>query len=197
MTAALKWNLISVEDYLAGELTSPIKHEYVGGVVHAMAGARNIHNLIATNIIVAAGRRLPDGGCRVYNSDTKLRVQVGDQLRFYYADVPIICEPNPPTDTFQDKPAVIFEVLSKSTRRIDMGEKKDAYLTIPSLQAYVLVEQDSALVILYRRTAAGFAREVHEGLCAAVGLPEIRIELPLSEMYAGVEFTPEPDAEDT
>lgn len=46
MTAAKKLNLISVEDYLAGELVSPIKHEYLGGVVYAMAGARNLHNII-------------------------------------------------------------------------------------------------------------------------------------------------------
>lgn len=46
MTAAKKLNLISVDDYLAGELVSPIKHEYLGGRVHAMAGRRNMHNLI-------------------------------------------------------------------------------------------------------------------------------------------------------
>jgi hypothetical protein len=40
---------VSVEDYLAGELDSPLKHEYVGGVLYAMAGARNAHNIIAGN----------------------------------------------------------------------------------------------------------------------------------------------------
>ena len=51
MNAAEKLNLVSVEDYLEGELISPIKHEYLGGVIHAMAGARNVHNLIASNIL--------------------------------------------------------------------------------------------------------------------------------------------------
>jgi Uma2 family endonuclease len=196
MSAALKWNLISVSDYLAGELESPIKHEYIGGVVYVMAGARNVHNLIASNIIIATGPRLRGKRCRPYNSDTKIRVQLPFQVRFYYPDVPIICRPNPQQDSFQDEPAVIFEVISKSTRRIDEGEKKDAYLTIPSLRVYALVEQETAVVVVFRRTETGFVREVHEGMNAVLPLSEIETELPLAEVYDGVEFTPEPSEEE-
>src|SRR5205823_6808947 len=97
MSAALKLNLISVDDYLAGELASPIKHEYLGGVVYAMAGARNAHNLIAANTIVALGTRLRGRPCRPFTPDTKIRVQLPTQMRFYYPDVPVICRPNPQT----------------------------------------------------------------------------------------------------
>src|SRR5947208_8824318 len=110
MTAAKKLELISVDQYLAGELVSPIKHEYLGGVVYAMAGARNAHNLIAANTIVAVGARLRGRPCRPFTLDTKIRVQLPTQVRFYYPDVPVICRPNPQTDSFQDEPAVIFEV---------------------------------------------------------------------------------------
>jgi Uma2 family endonuclease len=91
---------------------------------------------------------------------------------------------------------VIFEVLSRSTRRTDEGEKKDAYLTIPSLQVYALIEQDTPAVVLFRRTDHGFVREVCEGLDARLRLPEINVELPLAELYAGVKFYPEPEEED-
>ncbi len=192
MSAALKWNLVSVTDYLAGELESPTKHEYIGGVVYAMAGARNAHNMISTNIIGSLIGRLRGKRCRPFNSDTKVRVQLPFQVRFYYPDVPVVCRPNPQTDSFQDEPAVIFEVISKSTRRIDEGEKKDAYLTIPSLRVYALVEQESAVVVVFRRTETGFVREVHEGMNAVLPLSEIETELPLAEVYDGVEFTPEP-----
>src|SRR6266567_2592347 len=121
MSAAKKLNLISVEDYLAGELQSPIKHEYLGGVVYAMAGARNAHNLIASNTLGALFGRLRGRPCRLYNSDTKIRIRLPTHTRFYYPDVSVICRPNPPTDTFQDDPAVLVEVLSRSTRRIDEG----------------------------------------------------------------------------
>lgn len=55
MSAAKNLNLVSVADHLAGERASPTKHEYVGGVVYALAGARNAHNLIATNTLVTPG----------------------------------------------------------------------------------------------------------------------------------------------
>jgi Uma2 family endonuclease len=193
MSAAPKWNLVSVGDYLSGELASPIKHEYVGGMLYAMAGTRNAHNLIATNVLVALGGHLRGKPCRAYNSDTKIRLRLPTQLRFYYPDASVICGPNPPTDSFQDEPAVLFEVLSKGTRRIDEGEKKDAYLTIPSLSVYVLVEQEAPAMLLFRRTESGFVREVYEGLETVVPLGEIGIELPLAEVYDTVRFIPEPD----
>ncbi len=191
MIAALKWNLLSIEDYLAGELQSPIKHEYLGGVVYAMAGARNTHNLIEGNIFAIAHARLRGNRCRPWNSNTKIRIQLPSQIRFYYPDNSINCEPNPPDDSFQDKPVIIFEVILKNTRRIDEGEKKDAYLTIPSLAVYALVEQETAAIVAFRRTPAGFVREVHAGLDAVLPLPEVQLDLPLAEIYEGVTFTSE------
>jgi Uma2 family endonuclease len=191
MSAAPKWNLISVEDYLAGELISPIKHEYIGGVVYAMAGARNVHNMIADNTLGSLFARLRGRPCRPHSSDTKIRIELPTPTRFYYPDVSVICEPNPQTDSFQDRPRVLFEVLSRSTRRIDEGEKKDSYLAMPSLNVYALIEQETPAVVVFRRTASGWAREVHEGLNAIISLGEIETELPLAEIYEGVQFSPE------
>src|SRR5438128_6780156 len=173
MTAAPKWDLVSVDDYLAGELDSPVKHEYLAGVVYAMAGARNAHNIIASNTLIAVGSRLRGRPCRPFNSDTKIRVRLPTHVRFYYPDTSVSCRPNPQTDSFQDEPAVLFEVLSRHTRRTDEGEKKDAYLTIPSLGVYVLIEQETAAVVAFRRTEAGFVRETYEGLDAVLPLGEI------------------------
>jgi Uma2 family endonuclease len=196
MTAARKLHLVSVEAYLAAELASPTKHEYLGGVVYARADTSNAHNLIAANTLGTLHGRLRGRRCRAYTSDTKIRVRLPTHVRFYYPDVPVICRPNPPTDSFQDEPAVLFEVLSRRTRRIDEGEKKDAYLSIASLGAYVLVEQELPAAVVYRRTEQGFVREVYEGLDAVIPLPEIEIELPLAEVYETVEFAPEPDEDE-
>jgi Uma2 family endonuclease len=193
MSAVKELNLVSVEDYLAGELVSPVKHEYLGGVVYAMAGARNVHNLIASNALVALGIQLRGRPCRPYNSDTKIRIRLPNQVRFYYPDVSVVCRPNPQTDSFQDEPAVVVEVVSRTTRRIDEGEKKDAYLTIPSLNAYLIVEQESPAVEVFRRTDQGFVREVFAGLEATIPLSEMEVELPLAELFEGVEFAPESD----
>jgi Uma2 family endonuclease len=193
MSAAKKLNLISVEDYLDGELDSPIRHEYLGGVVYAMAGARNAHNAIASNTLIAMGSRLRGHRCRPFNSDTKIRIRFPTHVRFYYPDVSVSCRPNPPNESFQDDPTVLVEVLSRRTRRVDEGEKKDSYFTIPSLTVYLLVEQDAPVVVAFRRTEHGFVREVHEGLDAVIPLPEIDTKLPLSEIYESAEFVPERD----
>jgi Uma2 family endonuclease len=85
--------------------------------------------------------------------------------------------------------------LSNSTRRIDEIEKKEHYLTIPSLGVYLLVEQDLPSVVAYRRVKDEFVREVYQGMDAVIPLPEIEAELPLTEIYEDVEFAPEPSDE--
>jgi Uma2 family endonuclease len=126
----------------------------------------------------------------------KIRVQMGQQIRFYYPDLSIICTPNPREDSFHDKPVVLFEILSRATRRTDEGEKRDAYLTIPSLLVYALVDQDEPAVVLWRRTANMFDREVYSGLDAVIPLGEVGAALPLSEIYDAVTFAPEPSEDE-
>lgn len=193
MNAARQLGTISVEDYLAGELISSVKHEYLGGFVYAMAGARISHNNIAGNVFASLHTQLRGKPCRPYNSDTKARVRLPNQTRFYYTDTMVVCRSNDPRGSFQDEPVVVVEVLSKSTRRTDEGEKKDAYLSIPSLSVYLLIEQDTALVSVYRRAESGFVREFFEGMTSVIPLPEIGAQLALAEIYEAVEFVPEPD----
>jgi Uma2 family endonuclease len=193
MSTAERLNLVSVNDYLAGELISSVKHEYVGGVLYAMAGARNSHNVIAGNTYVGLHNRLRGRPCRPFNSDTKIRIQLPGHVRFYYPDASVTCRPNPPSDSFQDEPAVIVEVLSRRTRRVDEGEKRDAYQTIPSLHLYMLVEQETAAVVAFRRADTNFVREVYQGLDAVIPIREIGIDLPLADIYENVDFAPEPD----
>jgi len=196
MTALKKNDLISVDEYLGGELVSTLKHEYLGGYVYAMAGGTNAHNAIASNTLVALGARLRGRPCRTFNSDTKIRVRLPVQTRFYYPDVSVICRPNSPTDSFQDDPVVLVEVISDSTRRTDEGEKRDAYLTIGSLSVLLLVEQNSSAIRVYRRQDQGFVPEAYEGMEAVIPLPELATSLPLAEVYEAVTFTPEMLADD-
>jgi len=193
MTAARELTPVSVVEYLADELVSDVKHEYLGGIVHAMAGARNRHSRMAGNAYVSFANRLRGGSCRPWNSNTKIRIPLPTHTRFYYPDASVVCQPNPDGDSYQEHPVVIVEVLSRSTRRTDEIEKRDACQTIPSLCVYLLVEQESPSVLVYRRTEAGFVSEYYTELSEVVPLPEIGIELPLEELYADVTFGPEPD----
>lgn len=189
MTALKQPDFISIEDYLAGEEISGVKHEYLGGTVHAMAGASNLHNTIALNSLVSLLVQLRGKSCQPFNSDTKVRVEFSDHTRFYYPDAMVVCEPNSTADHFQDRPVVIIEVLSDSTRRADLVEKRDAYLTIPSLKVLIFVEPETPSVTVHRaKPEGGFAVERYSGLAESVPLPEVDASLPLAEVYERVTF---------
>ncbi len=192
MSTARKLNQVSVADYLAGELASPVKHEYLGGAVYAMAGGLYAHGLIASNALAALHARLRGRPCRALGSDIKVRIELhAHDILFYYPDVSVVCQPHVQSGSFQESPVVLVEVLSRTTRRIDEREKKAAYLTIPSLRVYLLVEQELAAVAVFRRTGHEFVREFYEGLEAVIPLPEIGTELPLAAIYETVVFAPE------
>ncbi len=197
-TAAHSFESVSVEDYLAGEETAKVRHEYVAGVVYAMSGGTINHNLISGNVFGALFNSLRGKPCRPFNSDMKVHIQDAGRSYFYYPDVSVVCKSNPATDVYQDAPDVIVEVLSRSTRRLDDGEKRDAYLTLPSLEAYLLIEQDEPAVKLYRRSGDEFEIEVYAGLESSIRLSSIGVELPLADIYDEIRFTPEPgDPEQT
>ncbi|WP_238397750.1 Uma2 family endonuclease [Anatilimnocola aggregata] len=161
MTAALKLTLVSPEDYLVTEIDSLVRREYVAGRVYAMTGGTNNHARIVRNVFRSLDSALGSKGpCEAHSAETKVRIRNKRDTRFYYPDASVICEQNPGSDYFQDRPVFIAEVLSPTTRRLDDGEKRDAYLTIPSLQYYLLVEQDSPDVVLYTRTETGFDRRI-------------------------------------
>ncbi len=188
MTAAERVEHVSVEDYLAGELESEIKHEYLGGFVYAMAGAKNRHNTIAMNCVGSLFAGLRGKPCEARNSDAKVRIQLQSSTRFYYPDATVTCEAEDEDASFVTRPAVVVEVLSDSTRRTDEGEKMDAYLAIPSLTVYVLVEQDSPTVSVYRRTGDESVRETYTSLEATIPLPEIETVLALSNIYDRIDL---------
>ena len=82
---------ISPEEYLEGEGSSEIRHEYLGGHVYAMAGATRNHNRIVGNVFGELRERLRGKSCEPYGSDLKLRLSAGRV--FYYPDVMVVCDP--------------------------------------------------------------------------------------------------------
>ena len=185
MSALPSSPLISEADYLTGEATAEQKHEYVGGLVYMMAGGRNRHQKISTNAVGLLHAALRGRPCSAFNSDTKVRIRSTAKTRFYYPDAMVVCDENPDEDVFHDRPVVVVEVLSESTRRTDEGEKRDAYLTIESLKVLLLVEPDRALVSVDRRGDDGlFTRSWHGGEDAVIALPELDTELALRDLYA-------------
>jgi len=178
--------LMSVEDYLAWEDLQLERHEYIGGIIYAMAGGTTAHAALAMNVGIALGSCLRGKRCRPYGSDLRVRIEYPTHTRFYYPDLTVTCTQSPSQAVYHDEPAVIVEVISASTRRTDELEKRDAYQTIPTLHVYILLDQEKPEAVVWRRGAEGFVREVHSGFEATIELPEIEARLPLAEVYEAV-----------
>ena len=195
LTGSEKMRSVSVTDYLAGEAVARRKHEYIDGQIYAMVGGRYAHNLIASNVLIELGLLLKGTPCRALNSDSKVRIRTAASVSFYYPDASVVCGENIRTDEFQDAPGIVVEVLSQSTRRIDEGEKLQAYMKLPSLQVCILLEQDFPTAIVHRRIDSVFQQEILQGLDAVIDLPTINVHLPLAAIYAEVKFTAETEEE--
>ncbi len=149
----------------------------------------NLHNTIAVNSLVFLHSQFRGKAFQAFNSSTKVRIEFPDYTRFYYPDAMVVCQSNPLTDQFQDQPVLVIEVLSDSTRRADLSEKRDAYLMLPSLKVLLFVGPEMPSVTLHRRkSGGGFAIEHHGGLDALIPLPEIDASLALADLYDRVEF---------
>jgi len=183
MSTARHLQSLSVEDYLSGELESDVKYEYVNGRVYAMAGGKNIHHRIASRALVALANQLEHSDCEAYNSDTKVRIHIGTRTYFYYPDVMVVCDSNADEDTFQDRPVILVEVVSDSTRRVDEGEKADHYLTIPSLQAYILLEPTPAARAFIRDDTGNFVESIYTQPEDVITIDALRVQLVLHDLY--------------
>ena len=144
---AVKYNYVSAAEYLAAERVAVEKHEYYQGEIFAMSGASRNHHEIFSNLFVDIGTKLKGKNCKPYGSD--FRVHIPKNTLYTYPDISIICGDVDLTDEHFDtvtNPTVIIELLSRSTRNFDKGEKFTLYRDIDSLREYILVDTEKIYV---------------------------------------------------
>jgi Uma2 family endonuclease len=183
---AIRRDLVTFEEYLAAEELSDVRHEYLAGLVYAMAGASRNHNAIAVNLVTALKRKLRGGPCAPFMSDMQLRIKSLAGETVYYPDLMVACEESERNPNFVVNPTVIFEVISPSTERIDRREKQFAYRTISSLKQYVLIAQDRVRVESFAMDTSDAGTNLNS-LSDTLALPALRCEISLAEIYDGVE----------
>ena len=191
------------DEYMAWEAEQEEKWELVDGYavprserwdfdpVTGMAGATQAHNIVVANLISGLAARLRGGPCRALPSDIKTRARTGAGR---YPDVTVQCGRTDLDSLLASEPRVLFEMLSKSnTPRQQMRLLAD-YQSIASVRQIVFLEQHRPILVSWSAAEGGWTFEEAEGLDAVLGLPSIGTSLPLSEIYDGLGFAPEPDA---
>ncbi len=176
------------EEYLDLETSAEGKSEYRDGEIVPMTGGSTDHNDIAGNLYAHLKFALRQQPYKVFIGDVRLWIPTW--RLFTYPDVMLIAgEPAfypERTDTVTN-PQMIVEVLSKSTRNYDQGDKFDAYRTIPEFQEYVLVDQYQVYVKQFTKTAEGYwLLKEYRKAQQTLALTSVDFAIRLGEIYEGV-----------
>ena len=180
---------MTLAEFLEWEERQPMRYEFDGFGPVAMTGGTYGHSTIQGNLAIAVGGRLRGKPCQFQGSDLKFQVAEG---HIRYPDGMVVCSPVDRTATVIRDPVIVFEVLSASTTRDDRIIKAREYQATPSVQRYVMLEQDGVGATVYARSGETWT---HEILVAdsILALPEIGVSLPLAELYEGIVFEAEPE----
>lgn len=181
---------ISIEEYLEMENAATEKHEYYKGEVFAMSGAKVPHVKINTNLLVVLGNKLKGKSCQPYGNDGRIHIE--SNTLFTYPDITIVCGEvlTLNNDDYNIlNPSVIIEILSRSTKNYDRGEKFMLYRDIQTLREYILVDSESVHVEVFRlNTNNHWELEEYNLTTDSLRIETIKEEVLLSDMYEGVKM---------
>jgi Uma2 family endonuclease len=189
-TAAL--NRYTPEEYLALERHAEFRSEYIDGRIIAMTGGSIAHNYIVGNIYAGLLARFARRPCHVFFADVKVRF--GRGTNYTYPDVMALCGTPGHGDGHGEvltNPALIVEVLSRSTEAYDRGEKFKRYKAIETLREYVLISQDEVRVEHFQREGDFWSSTAFTHLDAVIELRSVACSFPMREIYRRTDFVVE------
>ena len=170
-------------EFLAWEADQELRWEFDGLQPVAMTGGTRAHSVVQVNLITALHNRLRGKSCQAYGSELKIRTGP----RYRYPDASVSCTPFADGEVAVAEPVVIFEVLSASTSGDDRTVKLAEYKALPSVRRYVLLEQDRVFATVISRTDTGWDHAL-VGPGGTLALPEIGVDIPMTELYDGLTF---------
>lgn len=180
----------SPAEYIDLEIASDQRHEYVKGDIVPMTGGTPNHNRVIRNLCTALTVGVRGNPYEVFVADQRLWIP--EPQIYTYPDVMIVAGALAYQAGRRDtltNPMLIVEVLSKSTKNYDRGDKFAAYRTIPTFQEYALVDQYSAHVEHYVKTGnKRWVLQEYDGLDAILSLSSLDLDVLLSDVYDKVQF---------
>lgn len=178
---------MTIEEYLEWEPQQEIRYEFLNGEVFAMTGGTIPHNDIILNFYTNLHSHLRGRDYRINVLDVK--VQVTPQSPYYYPDVIVSCDPEDlRAIKFYKNPKLIAEVLSPGTSSKDRGEKFTYYISMPSLQEYILIDSEKISVERYFRGEGRMWLYYPYKAGDIVTFSSIGFDCPIELLYEGIEF---------
>ena len=181
MTALPKTRM-TVDEYLAWTEEQPGRYELLDGAVFAMSpeGAGHAEKKAAVHAALLAGIRARGLAC--YPLPDGMTVRIND-VTAYEPDALVYCgEKLPPTAVEVRNPVIVVEVLSPSTRHVDLSAKLADYFRLPSIAHYLIVDPEKPRVIHHARATGDtiLTRIVSEG---TIRLDPPGFEFAMADIY--------------
>jgi Uma2 family endonuclease len=172
----------TTESFLAWEDRQEFKYEFDGRRVIPMTGGSLAHQRIVFNLCLALMGLLGD---KPLLAAQEMRLRIGSRIR--YPDVAVCAGPLDQTTRTLTDAVAIFEVLSDDTATNDRVEKLIDYAGVPSLRAYVLLEQTAmGATVFQRQPGSDWLASAHTS--GTLALPGIDVVVPLEDLYRGLSF---------
>jgi Uma2 family endonuclease len=178
------------EEYLALEEAAESKSEYRDGEIVPMTGGTTNHNEITGNFYAHLKFALRGQNYRVFMLDVRLWIP---RYRIYtYPDVMVIQGEPVYHENRQDtitNPVLIVEVLSKSTKNYDRGDKFEFYRSIPEFREYIMIDQYRYKVEQFAKTSEGkWLFTEYDSADSVLALSSLDFQIPLRDIYERVNF---------
>jgi Uma2 family endonuclease len=174
---------MSREEYRAWAEQQPTgRFERINGVVVAMAPERVAHARIKARVWQALDRAIGIASVECEALPDGITVEIGEHTDCE-PDAIVHCGPLDPNAVAVDKPVVIVEVLSPSTRAHDRAWKLREYFRLPSVHHYLIVWPDKQQIVHHRRGVDGQIEE-HTFIGGEIGLDPPGIMIAIEDVYA-------------
>ena len=174
---------LTLDAFLDWERRQDLRYEFDGVQAIAMTGGTVAHSVIGTNLVRALQDQLRGKPCRAFRGDVKIIVDG----RVRYPDALVTCSPVLSSADIVPEPVVVFEIISPSTANVDRIVKNQEYRATPSILHYAMIEQVQMAATVFSRNGSDWSGRVIAG-AATIALPEIGVDLPLADLYAGLEL---------
>jgi Uma2 family endonuclease len=179
------------EEYLALEIVSETRNEYINGEIIPMAGGMPNHNRIVRNLCTSLTVGLRGQLYEVFVVDQRLWIP--QQGIYTYPDVMVVSGDLILQEGRQDtitNPILIIEVLSKSTRNYDQAPKFAFYRSLPTFQEYLLVDQHHYSVQHYVKIGVKkWEFQEYDTLEEEIEFSTVPCAISLTDIYDKVDLT--------
>jgi len=168
------------EEYFLFEEKSELKHEYINGTLFEMSGASIDHNFIIINLVYLLKPIAAKINKQLNVDGYKVRTHDGN---FLYPDI-VLSEPKG-REFYTDKPIMVIEILSDSTRTYDLTDKFIQYRKCSSLQYYLCIEPKKKNVTFFYRDENNewLTEEPYTDDDSIIHLPKLNISLAVKDIY--------------